>query len=137
MRAEKQPRILMAKPGLDGHWRGAMAVSLALRDAGLEVIYIGNQTPNEIAEVAIQEDVDIVGLSILAASHMELLPEVLQQLNERAAYDIPVVVGGIIPPEDIGKLKEAGIAEVFPPGSKLQDIVSYISELAAKKRSIR
>jgi methylmalonyl-CoA mutase C-terminal domain/subunit len=129
----KRIRVLMAKPGFDGHWRGAMVVSMALRDAGMEVIFTGNQSPQEIVEAALQEDVDVIGLSILVASHLRLLPEVPRLLREKGAQDILVVVGGTIPREDIPRLKEAGIDEVFIPGTRLDTIVEYIQQHAGKK----
>ena len=128
MPAEQRLRVLMAKPGLDGHWRGAMVVSMALRDAGMEVIYTGNQTPEEIAVTAIEEDVDVVGLNILAANHMQLLPEVVHRLREKGARNVLVVAGGTIPQQDIARLKEAGIDRVFRPGTKLDVIVDYIRQ---------
>ena len=120
-------RILIAKPGLDGHDRGAKIVARALRDAGYEVIYTGlRQTPAQIAAAAVQEDVDVVGLSILSGAHNVLLPEVLDLLAEQGAEDMLVFAGGIIPDKDIGKLKAAGIAEIFLPGTSTEDIVSYL-----------
>jgi methylmalonyl-CoA mutase C-terminal domain/subunit len=133
MPAEQRLRVLMAKPGLDGHWRGAMVVSIALRDAGMEVIYTGNQTPEEIAVTAIEEDVDVVGLNILSANHMQLLPEVVHRLREKGARNVPVVAGGTIPQQDIAQLKEAGIDRVFRPGTKLDVIVDYIREAGQQK----
>lgn len=122
----------MSKPGIDGHWRGALVVSRALRDAGMEVIFGGNQTPEEIAETALQEDVDVVGLSILAAGHMKLIADVLEALKARELNHITVLVGGTIPKEDIPRLKEMGVAEVFTPGTPLEDIVNYIKGLFQK-----
>ncbi len=120
-------RILIAKPGLDGHDRGAKVVARALRDAGMEVIYTGlQQTPEMIAEAAIQEDVDAVGLSILSGAHMVLLPKVVQLLREKGAEDIVVFAGGIIPDEDVPRLKEAGIAEVFGPGTLTETIIEWV-----------
>jgi methylmalonyl-CoA mutase C-terminal domain/subunit len=122
----KKVRVLIAKPGLDGHDRGAKVIARALRDAGMEVIYTGlRQTPEQIAEAAIQEDVDAVGLSCLSGAHMTLFPRVVRLLRERGADEIVVTGGGIIPDEDVPKLKEAGIAEVFGPGTPLQDIVAF------------
>lgn len=118
-------RILMATPGLDGHWRGKIAVSTALRDAGMEVIYGGNMEPNDIAEVAIQEDVDVIGLSVLSAAHLRLIELTLQAMEEKGVKDIPVVTGGTIPEEDVPLLKEMGIIEVFRPGTPLEEIVSF------------
>jgi len=124
---ERRIRVLMAKPGIDGHWRGAKIVTTALRDAGMEVIFTGNISPEAIAKVAVQEDVDVVGLSILAAGHMKIIHRVLQALQEENARDIIVTVGGTIPQEDVPELKKLGVGEVFPPGSKLNRIVDYIN----------
>lgn len=126
------PKVLMAKPGLDAHWRGIIVVSRALRDAGMEVVYGGNMTPQEIAEAAIQEDVQVVGLSILAPGHMRLISETLNALREREAEHILVMVGGAIPEEDVAPLKEMGVAEVFRPGSPLEDIVAFIRQRAGQ-----
>jgi len=126
------PRVLMAKPGLDGHWRGIIVVSMALRDAGMEVVYGGNMTPAEIAEAATQEDVDVVGLSILAPGHLRLISETLDALNRRGIGDVPVVVGGAIPEEDVAPLKRSGVLEVFRPGSDLADIVAFFRESLPK-----
>jgi len=126
-------RVLIAKPGLDGHDRGAKVIARALRDAGMEVIYTGlRQTPEDIVEAAIQEDVDAIGLSILSGAHMVLLPKVVQLLKKRKAGDIVVAGGGIIPPEDIPKLKKAGIKQVFGPGTTLKDIVAFFTAAAGK-----
>ncbi|MDI3297726.1 MAG: cobalamin B12-binding domain-containing protein [Bacillota bacterium] len=120
-------RVLVAKPGLDRHDRGAKVIARALRDAGMEVIYTGlHQTPAEIVAAAVQEDVDLVGLSILSGAHMTLVPRVIQGLREAGAGDIPVVVGGIIPPEDAEELKKAGVLEVFGPGSSTEAIVDFV-----------
>ena len=120
-------RVLVAKPGLDGHDRGAKVLALALRDAGMEVIYTGlRQTPEKIAQAAIQEDVDVVGLSCLSGAHMHLFPRVVELLREQGAEDILVLGGGIIPKDDIPKLKEKGVTEVFGPGTSTQDIIAYI-----------
>jgi len=122
-------RILVAKPGLDGHDRGAKVVARALRDAGMEVIYTGlRQTPVQIAAAAIQEDVDCVGISILSGAHNVLVPEVLEELAARGGADIPVFVGGIIPEKDIGPLVARGVRRVFLPGSSTRDIVAFIRE---------
>lgn len=124
----------MAKPGLDGHDRGVKVVSRALRDAGMEVIYTGlHQTPEDIVEAAIQEDVDIIGLSCLSGAHMTLFPRVVELLRERGLEDVPVTGGGIIPDEDVPALKEAGIAEVFGPGTPLKDIVAFTKERSRKR----
>jgi methylmalonyl-CoA mutase C-terminal domain/subunit len=126
-------RVLIAKPGLDGHDRGAKIVARALRDAGMEVIYTGlHQTPEQIAETAIQEDVDIVGLSCLSGAHMTLFPRVMDLLRERGAGDIIVTGGGIIPEEDIPRLKKAGIAAVFGPGTPLEEIIEFHRKAAGK-----
>jgi methylmalonyl-CoA mutase, C-terminal domain len=126
---ERPIRVLVAKPGLDGHDRGAKVLALALRDAGMEVIYTGlRQTPEKIAQAAIQEDVDVVGMSCLSGAHMHLFPRVVELLREQGADDILVLGGGIIPKEDIPKLKEMGIAEVFGPGTSTQDIIQYIRQ---------
>jgi len=119
-------KVIIAKPGLDGHDRGAKVVARALRDAGLEVVYTGlRQTPEMIAEAALQEDVDLVGLSSLSGAHMYLFVEVVKQLRERGAGDITVIGGGIIPREDIPGLKAAGIKEVFLPGTPLEEIIKW------------
>ena len=122
-----RPRILVAKPGLDGHDRGIKVVARALRDAGMEVIYTGlHQTPEQIASAAIQEDVDAVGLSCLSGAHMTLFPRVAELLEEQGVDDVVVVVGGTIPAEDIPELKKLGVAEIFTPGSSTQDIIEFI-----------
>ena len=128
-------RVLMAKPGIDGHWRGAKIVTTALRDAGMEVIFAGNMTPEAIAKVAVQEDVDVVGLSILAAGHMRLIQRVLQALKEEKAKDVVVMAGGTIPPEDVLRLKELGVRGVFPPGSKTELIVQFVEKEMGRKRA--
>lgn len=126
---EKKIRILVAKPGLDGHDRGAKVICRALRDAGMEVIYSGlRRTPEEIVQAAIQEDVDMIGLSILSGAHTVLFPRIIGLLKERQAQDIIVIAGGIIPERDIAKMKKLGIAEIFLPGSSTQDIVRWIEE---------
>ena len=123
------PRILIAKPGLDGHDRGAKVVARALRDAGCEVIYSGlHQTPAQIVETAIQEDVDGIGLSVLSGAHMTLFPRVVDLLKERDADDIVVFGGGIIPDNDIAELKAAGLAEIFTPGTPLTTISTWVDE---------
>ncbi len=122
-------RILIAKPGLDGHDRGVKVVARALRDAGCEVIYTGlHQTPEMIVNSAIQEDVDAIGLSILSGAHNVLFPRIMQLLRERGADDIKVFAGGIIPEEDMAVLKQVGIAEIFTPGTSLQRIVDWVRE---------
>jgi len=120
-------RVVVAKPGLDGHDRGAKIIARALRDAGMEVIYTGlHQTPEQIAATVIQEDADAVGLSILSGAHMTLVPKVMELLKEQEAGDIVVVVGGTIPHDDIPQLKELGVAEVFTPGAATQEIVDFL-----------
>jgi len=121
----KNKRVIMARLGMDAHWRGSIVVARALRDAGMEVIYIGNQLPVSIVETAIQEDADFIGLSTLSGNHMLLAPEVLKILNEKGATDIKVVLGGTVPPDEIAPLKQAGIAEVFGTGTSLKRIVDY------------
>ena len=120
-------RVVVAKPGLDGHDRGAKIIARALRDAGMEVIYTGlHQTPEQIAETVLQEDADAVGLSILSGAHMTLVPRVVSLLKEQGADDVVVTVGGTIPADDIPQLKELGVAAVFTPGSSTQEIVDFI-----------
>jgi methylmalonyl-CoA mutase cobalamin-binding domain/chain len=122
-------RVVVAKPGLDGHDRGAKIIARALRDAGMEVIYTGlHQTPEQIVETVIQEDADAVGLSILSGAHMTLVPRIMELLKAQGAEDVVVVVGGTIPNEDIPELKELGVAEIFTPGAPVQGIVDYIRE---------
>ena len=125
---KKKIRVVVAKPGLDGHDRGAKIIARALRDAGMEVIYTGlHQTPEQIVETALQEDADAIGLSILSGAHMTLVPKVIRLLKEQDAGDILVTVGGTIPSDDIGPLKELGVAEVFTPGAPTTAIVDYIN----------
>ncbi len=125
--AERKLRILVAKPGLDGHDRGAKIIARALRDAGMEVIYTGlHQTPEMIVSAAIQEDVDAIGLSIMSGAHMTLFPAVIDLLKGEKAQDISVFGGGIIPDDDIPQLKQLGVTEIFTPGSSTQDIVNWI-----------
>jgi methylmalonyl-CoA mutase, C-terminal domain len=122
-------RVVVAKPGLDGHDRGAKIIARALRDAGMEVIYTGlHQTPEQIVETALQEDADAVGLSILSGAHMTLVPKIVELLRGQGAGDVIVVVGGTIPNEDIPELKELGVAEIFTPGASVQGIVDYIQQ---------
>jgi methylmalonyl-CoA mutase, C-terminal domain len=124
-------RVLIAKPGLDGHDRGAKVVARALRDAGFEVIYAGlRQTPEEIVRAALEEDVDLIGLSILSGAHMALIPRVLTLLNKNKAGSIPVFAGGIIPDEDARRLRTAGVKAIFGPGASLEEIVSTAQKLA-------
>jgi methylmalonyl-CoA mutase, C-terminal domain len=123
-----RPRILVAKPGLDGHDRGIKVVARALRDAGMEVIYTGlHQTPEQIASAAIQEDVDAVGLSCLSGAHMTLFPKVVELIRDQGGEDILVFGGGIIPDSDVPKLKDAGIAEIFTPGAPTSSIIEWIN----------
>ena len=122
-------RVLIAKPGLDGHDRGAKIIARALRDAGMEVVYTGiRQTPEQIVNAAIQEAVDIIGLSCLSGAHNHLFPKVVELLKEKGAQDIPIFGGGIIPVDDIPTLKKAGIREIFQPGTSTDDIIKYIRE---------
>ncbi len=125
-------RVVVAKPGLDGHDRGAKIIARALRDAGMEVIYTGlHQTPEQIVETALQEDADAIGLSILSGAHMTLVPKVLKLLNEQDGGDILVCVGGTIPSDDIEPLKELGVSAIFTPGSPTSDIVDFINGAVA------
>jgi methylmalonyl-CoA mutase C-terminal domain/subunit len=124
---KKKIRVVVAKPGLDGHDRGAKIIARALRDAGMEVIYTGlHQTPEQIVETVIQEDADAVGLSILSGAHMTLVPRIVELLREQQAGDVLVTVGGTIPSDDIPELKRLGVAEVFTPGAPTHAIVDYI-----------
>jgi methylmalonyl-CoA mutase C-terminal domain/subunit len=126
---ERKIRVLVAKPGLDGHDRGAKVVARALRDAGMEVIYTGlRQTPEMIAEAALQEDVDVVGLSILSGAHMALAPRILELLKANGQTQVKVFIGGIIPDEDVPKLKELGIAGVYGPGASTEQIISDLRQ---------
>ncbi len=127
--SERPVRILVAKPGLDGHDRGAKIVARALRDAGFEVIYTGlHQTPEQVVATAIQEDVDAIGLSVLSGAHNYLFKQVLELLKEKGAEDIVVFGGGIIPPDDVRDLKRMGVKEIFTPGTPTQDIVRFVRE---------
>ena len=122
-------RVVIAKPGLDGHDRGAKVIARALRDAGMEVIYTGlRQTPEQIVGAALQEDADVIGLSILSGAHMHICPKVMQLLDEKGLADVLVVVGGIIPDVDIPKLQEIGIRGIFLPGSPMQQIIDFINQ---------
>ncbi len=132
---EKKIRVLIAKPGLDGHDRGAKIVARALRDAGMEVIYSGlRQTPEMIAATAVQEDVNVIGLSILSGAHNTLCPRLLDLLRQNGMTDVTVLIGGIIPEADIAALKKAGIAEIFLPGTSTQDIVKFIQHRMAQRQ---
>jgi methylmalonyl-CoA mutase C-terminal domain/subunit len=134
---QEKIRVLIAKPGLDGHDRGAKVVARALMDAGMEVIYTGvHQTPEMIVQAAAQEDVDVVGLSILSGAHLELFPSVMEGLKKKGLDDVIVVAGGIIPEEHIPKLKATGIKEVFGPGTPTTHIVHFITEAVRKKGKI-
>jgi methylmalonyl-CoA mutase C-terminal domain/subunit len=124
---QRKIRVVVAKPGLDGHDRGAKIIARALRDAGMEVIYTGlHQTPEQIVETVIQEDADAVGLSILSGAHMTLVPRIVELLSEQGVDDVLVTVGGTIPHDDVAPLKELGISEVFTPGATIQEIVDFI-----------
>ena len=128
-------RVLVAKPGLDGHDRGAKVVAAALRDAGMEVIYTGlHQTPEMIARAAVQEDVDVVGLSILSGAHLTLFPRVKSLLDEAGRPDVLITGGGIIPPEDVAALRQQGIGLLFGPGTPTADLIAYIETWAAEQR---
>jgi methylmalonyl-CoA mutase C-terminal domain/subunit len=130
----KKIRVLIGKPGLDGHDRGAKVIARALRDAGMEVIYTGiRRTPQEIVESAIQEDVDVIGLSILSGAHKNLCKKIIELLKEKNA-DIPVMLGGIIPEEDITELKEIGIVEIFIPGTPLSEIIEKVKNIALERK---
>ncbi len=134
--ADQPIRVLVAKPGLDGHDRGAKVVARALRDAGMEVIYTGiRQTPEMIAEAAVQEDVDVVGLSILSGAHLDLFPRSVQLLQEKGKDDALLVCGGIIPDEDVPRLQELGFAGVFGPGSPTPELVKFAQDEMAKRRA--
>jgi methylmalonyl-CoA mutase, C-terminal domain len=131
--AEKLIRVLVAKPGLDGHDRGAKVIAHALRDAGMEVIYTGlRQTPEQIAEAALQEDVDVVGLSSLSGAHQHLFPKVVKELRARGIDDVIVICGGIIPQEDVQALMDAGIKAVFTPGTPTSEVVDFIRREVSK-----
>ena len=130
---DKKIRVLVAKAGLDGHDRGAKVIAAALRDAGMEVIYTGlRQTPEMIVEAAIQEDVDVIGISILSGAHMTILPKIKKMMEEKGLDDVLLTGGGIIPEEDINKLKEMGIGELFTPGASTKNIAEYIREWRKK-----
>lgn len=132
---ERKLRILVAKPGLDGHDRGAKIIARALRDAGFEVIYTGlHQTPDMIVDAALQEDVDCVSLSILSGAHNHLFPEVIKKLKEKGMGDVTVIGGGIIPQEDIEFLKKQGVKELFTPGTDTRDVVKWIEENVRPRR---
>jgi methylmalonyl-CoA mutase C-terminal domain/subunit len=131
---DKKIRVVVAKPGLDGHDRGAKIIARALRDAGMEVIYTGlHQTPEQIVATVIQEDADAVGLSILSGAHMTLVPRIVELLGEEDAGDVIVTVGGTIPADDIPELKRLGVAEVFTPGAPTSQIIDFIRDAAAQR----
>ena len=131
---EKKIRVLVAKPGLDGHDRGAKIIARALRDAGMEVIYTGlRQTPEMIVEAAIQEDVDVIGMSILSGAHMTLFPRVMKLLAENGLDDVLVVAGGIIPDDDVPALRDIGVAGIFGPGTSIEEAISFIKENVRRK----
>jgi methylmalonyl-CoA mutase C-terminal domain/subunit len=133
---QRKIRVVVAKPGLDGHDRGAKIIARALRDAGMEVIYTGlHQTPEQIVETVIQEDADAVGLSILSGAHMTLVPRIVSLLSEQGIDDVLVTVGGTIPTDDIAPLKELGVAEVFTPGAPTQDIIDFIRSAVEQSRA--
>lgn len=129
MASDQKIRVLVAKPGLDGHDRGAKVIARALRDAGMEVIYTGlRQTPEMVVSAALQEDVDVIGLSILSGAHNAIVPRVMDLLREKKMDDVLVLVGGIIPDQDVDALKKAGVAAIFQPGTAMDDIVKFIRE---------
>ena len=131
---ERKIRVVVAKPGLDGHDRGAKIIARALRDAGMEVIYTGlHQTPEQIAATVVQEDADAVGLSILSGAHMTLVPKVVSLLRDEGADDVIVTVGGTIPADDVPELKELGVAEVFTPGASTDEIVTFVRDAVTAK----
>jgi len=133
--SERPIRVLIAKPGLDGHDRGAKVVARALRDSGMEVIYTGiRQTPEMIVEAALQEDVDVIGLSILSGAHMDLFPRIVDLAKQKGLNDVVFVCGGIIPEDDIPALKEMGFANAFGPGAFTQDLVNFIKEEVTRRR---
>jgi methylmalonyl-CoA mutase C-terminal domain/subunit len=133
--AERKIRVVVAKPGLDGHDRGAKIIARALRDAGMEVIYTGlHQTPEQIVETVIQEDADAVGLSVLSGAHMTLVPRILELLKQQGAEDVVVTAGGTIPSDDVAELKKLGVAEIFTPGASTQEAVEFIRDAVARQR---
>jgi methylmalonyl-CoA mutase C-terminal domain/subunit len=134
--ARQKIRVLIAKPGLDGHDRGAKVIARALRDAGMEVIYTGlHQTPEMIAEAALQEDVDAIGLSILSGAHMALFPRIMEELHSRGLDDVLVYAGGIIPDDDIPAVKEMGVAAVFGPGTPMEDAVRFVQQNVTPRKT--
>ncbi|MEM3623518.1 MAG: cobalamin B12-binding domain-containing protein [Candidatus Bathyarchaeia archaeon] len=134
MQSKRKIRVLIAKPGLDSHDRGAKVVARALRDAGMEVIYTGlRQTPEQIVETALQEDVDVIGLSILSGAHKALFPRIMELLKEKGLTDVMVFAGGIIPDEDVPEMKKLGIKEIFGPGTPTEKIIEFILENVPKR----
>jgi len=135
---EKRIKVIVAKLGLDGHDRGAKVIARALKDAGMEVVYTGlRQTPEQIVKTAIQEDADVIGISILSGAHLELIPKVVEIMRKNNLNDVGLVVGGVIPPEDIPKLKNLGVDDVFLPGSSLKEVAEKVRQVAEKKRGIK
>jgi methylmalonyl-CoA mutase C-terminal domain/subunit len=135
---ERKIKVIVAKLGLDGHDRGAKVIARALKDAGMEVVYTGlRQTPEQVVKAAIQEDADVIGVSILSGAHLELVPMLVNLMKEKGLDDVVLVVGGVIPPQDVPKLKEMGVDEVFLPGSSLKYVVERIKELVSKKRGLK
>jgi methylmalonyl-CoA mutase C-terminal domain/subunit len=134
---KKNTRVLIARLGMDAHWRGSIVVARALRDAGMEVIYVGNQMPEHIVQTAMQEDVDVVGLSTLSGNHMILAPEVVNHLKAQGMDETVVVLGGAVPPADVPNLKAAGIKEVFGPGTPLEKIIRFISQCNSEGSPLR
>jgi methylmalonyl-CoA mutase C-terminal domain/subunit len=133
--AERKIRVLVAKPGLDGHDRGAKVIARALRDAGMEVIYTGlRQTPEMVAEAALQEDVDVVGLSILSGAHMALTPRILELMQANGQGDVPLFLGGIVPDDDLPALKEMGVAAVFGPGTSTETVIEAVRRVARQSK---
>ena len=134
MRKDRKIRVLIAKPGLDSHDRGAKVVARALRDAGMEVIYTGlRQTPEQIVETALQEDVDVIGLSILSGAHKTLFPRIMRLLRQQDLTDVMIFAGGIIPEEDVAKMKKLGIKEIFGPGTTTETIIRYVLDNLPRK----
>ncbi|BBG25360.1 cobalamin B12-binding domain-containing protein [Sulfuracidifex tepidarius] len=135
MSSEKRIKVVVAKLGLDGHDRGAKVIARALKDAGMEVVYTGlRQTPEQIVKAAVQEDADVIGISILSGAHLELVPHITKLMRENQLDDVVLVVGGVIPPQDIQTLKDMGVDQVFMPGSNLKEISEFIKQAVAKKR---
>lgn len=135
--SERQIRVLVAKPGLDGHDRGAKVIARALRDAGMEVIYTGlRQTPEMVVEAALQEDVDVIGLSILSGAHKALVPRIMELMAAEEMSDVPVFLGGIIPNEDVPAMKAIGVAEIFGPGTSTEVIISTIRQVVAQREDV-